>query len=219
VAILVSLRRIESRRSADSAARQATTVVERDDWAAFARLTLALVGRSVLFYGLNTFVPLYWVFALHQSKAAAGSALAVLLVAGAGGTLLGGRLADRFSRRAVVLVTSAVSVPLLGLTLILANPWLAELSLIPLALAVYAPSSVLVVLGQEYLPTRVGTASGVTMGLSFSIGGLLVPVIGWIGDHAGLQAALFTLALSPALATGIAVTLPERSRRSEAASG
>ena len=37
-----------------------------DAWGAFTRLSLTAVGRSVLFYGLNTFIPLYWIHALNQ---------------------------------------------------------------------------------------------------------------------------------------------------------
>ena len=40
------------------------------------------------------------------------------------------------------------------------------------------PTSVLVVLGQEYLPHRVGMASGVTLGLAVSVGGMCAPLLG-----------------------------------------
>ena len=44
--------------------------------------------------------------------------------------------------------------------------------LVPLAVFIFMPTSVLVVLGQEYLPQRVGMASGVTLGLAVSVGGM-----------------------------------------------
>ncbi|MDP9023814.1 MAG: hypothetical protein M3N13_00380, partial [Candidatus Eremiobacteraeota bacterium] len=47
-------------------------------------------------------------------------------------------------------------------------------------------AGVIVLIGQEYLPKRIGVASGVTLGLAVTIGGLAAPVFGWIGDTYGL---------------------------------
>jgi FSR family fosmidomycin resistance protein-like MFS transporter len=72
------------------------------------------------------------------------------------------------------------------------------------------------VLGQEYLPNRVGLASGVTMGLAFSFGGILMPALGWVADHHGLQAAIYLVAFLPVLCT--ALTLPLLAMKSAARS-
>src|SRR5579884_1925447 len=69
-----------------------------DHWWAFTRLTGAIICRSTIFYGLNTFLALYWMKTLHQSQAAGAIALSALLFAGLAGTLLGGQLADRYGR-------------------------------------------------------------------------------------------------------------------------
>src|SRR5579871_3269924 len=194
VALLAGLPRIVAHRPAPGTAEGPRASGGRDDWGAFGRLTGVLLGRTIVFYGLNTFVPLYWIGVLHQSKGAGGLALAVLLAAGPFGTLLGGRLADRYSRRRVIVGGLLLSAPLLVAVIMAGAPLLATVLLVPLALAAYAPSSVVVVLGQEYLPARIGTAAGVTMGLSFSLGGVLTPGIGWIADRSGLQAAMLVLA-------------------------
>ena len=57
-----------------------------------------------------------------------------------------------------------------------------------LGFALGSSAGVLVVLGQEYLPKRIGVASGVTLGLAVTIGGLAAPLFGYIGDHYGLIA-------------------------------
>jgi FSR family fosmidomycin resistance protein-like MFS transporter len=51
----------------------------------------------------------------------------------------------------------------------------------------------LIVLGQEYLPNRMGTASGVTLGLAVSVGGIFSPILGMIGDRWGLHATLLAI--------------------------
>ena len=181
-------------------------------WGPFALLTAAIICRSITFYGLNTFLPLYWINVLHQSTAAGSAALTILLVAGIVGTLVGGRLADRYGGRAVVLAGMAALVPLLGAFLALGNVIGATLLLLPVGLALYAPSSVMVVMGQEYLPNRVGVASGVTLGLAITFGGLATPLLGRIADHYGLHAALTVLALLPLLAAALAFTLPRPAR-------
>jgi MFS transporter, FSR family, fosmidomycin resistance protein len=84
-----------------------------DHWWAFTRLTGAIICRSTIFYGLNTFLALYWMQGLHQSQAAGVMALSALLFAGLAGTLLGGQLADRYGRRRVVLLAQGMLFPLL----------------------------------------------------------------------------------------------------------
>jgi FSR family fosmidomycin resistance protein-like MFS transporter len=185
----------------------------QDRWGAFSRLTGALVCRSIVFYGLNTTLPLFFVHVLGQSKALGGNALTLFLLCGAGGALVAGRLADRFPRRLVVLYAFVASVPL-GLGLAFASsPAGAFALLVPLGVALFMPSSVMVVLGQEYLPNRIGTASGVTLGLAISIGGLAAPALGAIGDHFGLRTLLFVLAGLIVVAILFALTLPRDHRQ------
>jgi len=66
--------------------------------------------------------------------------------------------------------------------------------------AVFLPFSVFVVLGQDYLPHRIGTASGVTVGLAVSVGGLFSPLLGALADATSLRITLTTLLGLPPLA-------------------
>jgi FSR family fosmidomycin resistance protein-like MFS transporter len=177
------------------------------EWVAFAFLSVALLSRSVIFYGLNTFIPLFWIDVFHQSKAAAGTALTLLMTSAIGGNLLGGRMSDRFGYRGVALVGFAFLTVLLPLFARAGSHMQALLLLIPLGAALSVPTSPLVVLGQSYLPNNVGLASGVTLGLGFSFGGIMTPVLGWIADRHGLHAAITVVALIPALCTGLTIIL------------
>ena len=199
--------------SASKQQRKKEQIQGRDAWRPFARLTATVMCRSIIFYGLNTFLPLYWVVVLHQSSAFGASALTVLLAAGILGTFLGGRLADRYGRRTVVLWSLGSLTPLLLLFVLLSttNILTALLLLIPLGLALFAPFSVMIVMGQEYLPNSVGTASGVTLGLAVTIGGITAPVFGHVADLYGIHIAIIGLALFPLLGTILALTLPRPS--------
>lgn len=179
-----------------------------DAWSPFAVLSAVLLSRSVIFYGLNTFLPLFWINVLHQSKAAGGTALTVLMASSIGGNLLGGRMADRFGYRIVATIGFVFLTVLLPLFAHIGSAPQALLLLIPMGVALSLPTSPLVVLGQGYLPNRVGLASGVTLGLAFSFGGIMTPVLGWIADHHGLHAAISVVAYIPVICTALTLILP-----------
>jgi len=182
-----------------------------DRWSSFARLTGAIICRAVIFYGLNTFIPLYWIAVFGQSKSAGAAALTLMLSAGVAGTLAGGWLADRFGRRIVVLGSMLALVPLLAAFVSTSRPAVALSLLVPIGLALYAPFSVMTVMGQEYLPGRVGTASGVTIGLAVTLGGAAAPVLGRIADLHGIHTAISLLIGVPLVGAFFAWWLPRES--------
>jgi FSR family fosmidomycin resistance protein-like MFS transporter len=85
--------------------------------------------------------------------------------------------------------------------------------------ATVATFSVTVVMGQEYLPNRLGIASGVTLGLSIGLGGFGAAVLGAVADATSLETALAIAAVLPVPAFALAMTLPEGRRRQEGAHG
>lgn len=210
LALILSFSRLLSYHQGRARQTKQATVREKNSWGAFLLLTVAVTCRSIVFYGLNTFLPLYWIAVLHQPKSAGALALTFLLAVGAVGTLISGRLADRYGRRIVVLLGFLLLAPLLlgFVTLGTFNLPLAFLFLIPIGLALFAPASVMIVMGQEYLPGYIGTASGVTLGLAVSIGGITTPLFGHIADLYGVHAALVGLIFVPLLAVAAALPLP-----------
>jgi FSR family fosmidomycin resistance protein-like MFS transporter len=180
-----------------------------DFWGAFICLSILVLFRSVIFYGINTFLPLFWINVLNQSKAAGASALTVFFASGVVGNLLGGRIADRVGFKAAVLVEFACLTILLPIFAYTPNPSWAILLLVPIGLMIFAPVGPMVVLGQSYLPNRIGLASGVTLGLAFSFGGITTPIFGWIADRHGLHAAITALAFLPIVCTVLSTILPK----------
>lgn len=77
------------------------------------------------------------------------------------------------------------------------------------SVGLYVPFSLQVTLGQDYLPSRIGTASGVTLGLTVSIGGLISPLLGHLADSTSLKTALTPLIAMPALSWLLFRALPE----------
>ncbi|MFI0965766.1 MFS transporter [Streptomyces sp. NPDC021080] len=205
VVCLPVLRSLERRRAAGSAT---AAVAARDDRPSFVRLSLAVVCRSIVFIGLSTFISLYARERNGSSTEAGTAALFVLYAGGAVGSVLGGRLADRWDRVTVSRWSYLATVG--SVTGVVFAPGPALYLFVALTSAgLYVPFSLQVTLGQDYLPTRIGTAGGITLGLTVSIGGLVSPLIGSVADATSLRTALTPLILMPALSWWFFRTLPE----------
>jgi FSR family fosmidomycin resistance protein-like MFS transporter len=178
-----------------------------EEWRPFAILSGVIALRSFVYFGMVTFIPLYYVHVLHAGKAFGNAALAAMLLGGAVGTLIGGPLADRFGRRAVLMGSMATLPPLIA-AFLLSGPGLALVFAIVVGAATIATFAVTIVMGQEYLPGRLGVSSGVTIGLSIGLGGVGAPLLGLIGDAHGLRAVFETIATLPVLALALTFALP-----------
>jgi FSR family fosmidomycin resistance protein-like MFS transporter len=190
-----------------AAAKRIPKAGVRDQWDAFVRLGAVVATRSFVYFGLVTFVPLYFVANLHSSKAAGNTALTAMLAAGAVGTLIGGPAADRFGRKPVVIASMAVLPPLI-VGFAAAGQGLATALIAVIGAATIITFSVTVVMGQEYLPGRIGVASGFTLGLSIGLGGLAAPLLGLVADSYGLTTTLHVIAALPVVGLLMALTLP-----------
>ena len=74
----------------------------------------------------------------------------------------------------------------------------------------FAPYSPMVILGQTYLARNIGFASGVTLGLSASVGGLISPLVGWAADRWGVGPSLQILWIVAAIGCFFAFLVPVR---------
>jgi len=190
--------------------REISAEVSSDSWHAFTMLSMIVILRSVIFYGIVTFLPLFLIHVLGQSEEFGSTMLTVFFGIGAIGTLLGGRLADRFGNHNIIKAGFVVLFPILFLWLHMTTVTTAVIMLVPLAIIYYAPFSAIVVLGQQYLPNRVAFASGVTLGLAVSIGGAVAPFLGKWADVHGVRSALLFVAFLPVLCGLISFLLPAR---------
>lgn len=205
--LVQELPRLASFRPSAEAVRAAAPEPPR--WGAFLSLSAIIVIRSMMSFGLTAFVPLWLVSARGVPRERASLVLTVMLLAGAGATLVGGRLADRFGRRRVLVGSLLPLAPLILLSLV--TPGAAVL--LPLAVTgafSIASYSVSVVMGQEFLPGREGIAGGVTMGLAIGLGGAGVPILGLVADRWGVASVFGPIAALPVLAAALALTLPGR---------
>lgn len=166
-----------------------------DQWGAFARLSAIVFGRSIMFQGVNTFLVLYLVSHFEQPQAFSTLVLSIYYGVGALFTLIGGKAGDLFGFRKLIKIGCLLYVPAAFLLAFTSHLYLALASLLVMGIAINVLYSPMVVLGQKYLPNRVGLASGITLGLAVSVGGITAPLLGKIGDLFSLEATFYTIAV------------------------
>jgi FSR family fosmidomycin resistance protein-like MFS transporter len=185
---------------------------QHEAWGPFWVLAAVIAVRSFVYFGMVTFIPLYYDHVLHTSKALGSVALSAMLLGGAVGTLAGGPVADRFGRRNV-LIGSMLVIPPLVVGFLLSGPILGVAFAALAGAATIATFAVTIVMGQEYLPGRLGVSAGVTIGLSIGLGGVGAPLLGLLADAHGLKAVFEVVAVLPFLALALTLALPRRTPR------
>ena len=88
------------------------------------------------------------------------AALTAFVAAGVAGSLAGGWLADRWQRLATIRLGYAAAIPALAVLAVAPDVAVAFGAAIVAGLALFTPFAAAVTLGQDYLPNRIGTASG-----------------------------------------------------------
>lgn len=168
---------------------------KENDWNAFGRLTIFVIVRAALYTSLTTFLPLYCVNILNQSEAVGSVTITVLAMVGIFTNWMGGYAADRWGNSFILRIGMTV----MGLALLAFN-FNHNLALLYVIVgcagfALYACVGPMVVLGQTYLKKNIGMASGVTLGIGFSAGGVIAPMLGWVADTHGLEYVFYILPL------------------------
>jgi FSR family fosmidomycin resistance protein-like MFS transporter len=187
---------------------------------AMALLSVVIALRSVAWFTLLAFVPL-WVVSLGHSKADGSRLLFLMLLAGAVGTLLLGAVADRIGLRTTLVITQTLIAPLI-LVFVYVGGVPGVVALMLVGVCVVGTFGVTMVLSQLYLPRHVGMASGLSVGLAMGVGGIAAVVLGAVADAIDLKTALTICAVAPAVGVFACLRLPapaKRARQSPAPAG
>ncbi|MCR5176300.1 MAG: MFS transporter [Anaerovibrio sp.] len=183
--------------------------IQKNDWSAFSRLTVFVIVRAALYTALMTFLPLYCVDILGQSNATGSVSITVLAMVGIFTNWLGGYAADRWGNSVVL----RIGMIIMGFALLAFNfneNIILMYLLVALAgFSLYACVGPMVVLGQTYLAKNIGIASGVTLGIGFSAGGMIAPVLGWIADIYTLNHVFYILPFFALIGLLVTFTLKE----------
>lgn len=165
-----------------------------------------MASRNCTVFTLQGFTPT-WYHQLGYQPWFYGPLVTTLVLSSALGTVGCGALADRFGRKAVIMASLLLSIPTVGLYVLLPGPLgFAWAVLVGFLAASTAPLTLMI--SQELMVGRAGLASGLILGLAFVAGAIAVPVTGAIADHVGLQAALGLQVAVVAATIPIGLALP-----------
>ena len=180
-------------------------------WKYFGILFIIILSQSVNFRVINAFIPIFWTRELGTSPEQGSFALTVFFSIGIFMTYIGGLLGDKYGPIKIIRLSLLVWLP--AMFLLTEVPTFSPLIMMPIAylllLMIGAAKAIsyspVIVLGQTYLAKSIGFASGITLGVSQTIGGVIAPVVGNLADTYSLPVAMMTLV--PFLVMGLGASL------------
>ena len=164
-----------------------------NDWVSFGKLFFVIASRSILFSVLSIFIPILYITVINGEASASSLALTMYFAMGAVLTYMGGALSDKLGFLKTVRLGNLIFLPSVLVFIFVPNIWGFFGAMIPMAFGVFSQYGPITVLGQKYLAKNAGFASGITLGLGITLGGLVAPYVGHIADIYDVQIALMTL--------------------------
>lgn len=176
-------------------------------------LVIVVMLRSWAQIGVAGFLP--FLYLRQHIPLADGELFTFLfLTAGAIATFIGGILSDHLGKKWMIAGSMLLSIPFAYLLPHATGVW-ASVDLFALGFTILSSFAVTVVYGQMLLPSRIGMASGLIIGVAVGAGGIGATLFGWFADQYGLSALFSLVVLLPILATVLAVWLPSDKRLRE----
>lgn len=169
------------------------------------KILLIVALRSLTYSSLIAFLPLY-LKEHNVSLITSSRMLSFMLFTGSIGGLVGGFLADKYSRRMILITSLALTTPLYIL-FIMTQGWLSIFFLGIAGACLLATFSVTVTAAHKVIRNNAGLASGLTLGFGQGIGGLGVGLMGIVADKAGFNITIYCLIALPLLASLISIKL------------
>lgn len=189
--------------------RSASTNAQ-NDWRAFGLLVAVVITWSIPYVIVLSMVSLFMTRDLGATAFWGTTALTLFTACGAIGTLAGGAIADRYGRMTTIRIAYILMPCMMAGVVFSATPTAATIFTALLGMVMFLPFSAMVTLSQDYLPRNPATASGITLGLAISVGGLTSPLFGMLSDAYGLSVTFSVLLGVLCAACCIALRLKDR---------
>ncbi|MDE6136376.1 MAG: MFS transporter [Muribaculaceae bacterium] len=181
-------------------------------WATVGLILVLIFSKYIYMASITSYYTFYLIDAFGLSIQSSQLCLFVFLFATAAGTLVGGPVGDRYGRKTVIVVSLlgtapfSLLMPHCGLALTVAMSFGAGFMLSSAFPAILLYS-------QELFPNKLGTVSGMFLGLSFGVAGIASAALGYFADSYGIEAIYRVCAFMPLLGFA-AVWLPRLSKSS-----
>jgi FSR family fosmidomycin resistance protein-like MFS transporter len=182
--------------SKGSSTKQRTKQNKKMITSALIILILLVFARSWYLSAISNFYTFFAIEEFGSSIKQSQGYIFLFLVTGAIGTFFGGPLSDRVGRKNVIFLSMILSTPL-ALYLPFAGPITAYIVLGLMGLILLSSFSVTVVYAQELLPGKIGTVSGLIVGLAFGMGAIGSVALGSFADYYGITMTIIAVGFLP----------------------
>jgi len=183
-----------------------------ESWRELRRVILPLAGiimaQGFMIVALSTFLPTF-LSSEGASLFQAGSALSVVEIAGAAGSLASGIISDRLGRQRVLALVLLVA-PVLMLLFLAVKGWATVPTLLAVGFTTLSTNPVMMALVQEYSRDHPSTGNGIYMALSFAGRSLIIVAVGAMADRWGLRATFHWCALMGFVGVPFVLMLPRQ---------
>lgn len=194
-------------------ARSTWTIV-RDRLAPFSLVLFMAVARSTVTAAVTTFWPLLHGHALGALFSSAG-VIAAMMLAGSLGNVVGGNISDRLAPHRLLAVAAIGGGTSLAAFALAGGAWVYLFAALA-GLFAMSTNAVTAVLGQNLMPERVATASGLVLGFANALTAGVTALLALAAAAFGGQAALLLGAGVAILGLPAALAYPLVERRHEA---
>jgi MFS transporter, FSR family, fosmidomycin resistance protein len=161
-------------------------------------ILLLIFARSWYISGMTNF---YAFFAIEEYSLTIKESqlfLFAFLIAGAFGTFFGGPLADRFGKKKLISVSMLLTIPF-SILIPFVPSFIAFIFLMLTGFILMTNFSVTVVFAQELVPGKIGTMSGLTVGLAFGMGAIGSVGLGYLADLFSMSTMVSSIGFLPLL--------------------
>ncbi|MBP1940928.1 FSR family fosmidomycin resistance protein-like MFS transporter [Bacillus luteolus] len=161
-------------------------------------IVILVFARSWYISSITNFYAFYVIEVYGYTISQSQLFIFIFLAAGAVGTFFGGPLADRFGKKRIIFLSMIGATPL-AILLPFVNPLIAYGLVGLIGFILMSSFSVTVVYAQELLPGKIGTMSGLIVGLAFGMGAIGSIAVGSLADIFGLTSTIIAIGFLPLL--------------------
>ncbi|MEH6995438.1 MFS transporter [Neobacillus drentensis] len=161
-------------------------------------ILLLIFARSWYISGMTNFYAFFAIEEYSMTIKESQLFLFAFLIAGAFGTFFGGPLADRFGKKKLISVSMLLTIPF-SILIPFVPSFIAFIFLTLTGFILMTNFSVTVVFAQELVPGKIGTMSGLTVGLAFGMGAIGSVGLGYIADLFSMSAMVSSIGFLPLL--------------------
>jgi MFS transporter, FSR family, fosmidomycin resistance protein len=203
-----------ARRAEGALDMRSTWAIVRDRLGPFSLVLLMAVARGTVTSAVSTFWPLLHGHAVSALFSSAG-VIAVMMLAGSVGNVVGGSISDRVAPHRLIAATAVGAALSLAAFAVAGGLWIYPFAALA-GLFAMSTNAVTAVLGQNLIPERVATASGLALGFGNALTSGVTALLALAAATYGGEAALLIAAAVALLGLPAALVYPLVERRHRA---